>query len=267
MSHYKLKNFVPVPDEIIEKYGGTAGLVYGRIWRYTNGGDHDCTASTQRIADDLKLSRPTVQKYLKTLIDGKEIIDKTPDRRNAPHILNITKQLTLTMAFEYERGDKKLSTPGVKNFDTRCKESLHEDTIKDTSKDIKDSSPQKKKRRQPSEKDKTRKLLEEHFCKITKIDAPSTNNDAERKAAGKRWWMPLRRIAALADWKADYACNLITRAVHMLDDKSLTISAPQSILTTVEGLIGKDRRDGSNNRKEKIISESNVAARLAAERK
>jgi len=137
---YRLKNFLPVPDQIVDKYGGTAGLIYGRIWRYTNGGDHDCTASIQRIATDLKLTPPTVRKYLALLVEGEEIEDLTPGQKHKAHRLNITRQMTLNLEVELgnaneDEGRKNFATSddeGRKNFATRTQNSLHKDILKDT---------------------------------------------------------------------------------------------------------------------------------------
>lgn len=240
MSRYRLKNFTPVPDEIVEKYGGMAGLVYGRIWRYTNGGLRDCTASVSRIARDLGLSRPTIQKHIKALINGKEIIDKTPDRRNAPHILNITKQLSLTLSMGFDEiGVKKIDTKGkkgVKNFDSGCKESLHKDTSKDTNK-------RKDKKRKPRKPD----LLFDAISEVCCID-PRANGSSiakVRHTLGKAGYTP-EDVHTFGDW--------------WNSDEWRKEKGPPTIWTLQQriAIVKQEPED----RSKKILEESNAEAKL-----
>lgn len=59
------------------------------------------------------MTRPTVTKHIKRLIKDGFVIDYTPKVRHAPHRLGV----------------KNLYTLGVKEFDTRCKESLLKDSL------------------------------------------------------------------------------------------------------------------------------------------
>ena len=225
MSRYRLRNFTPVPDELIKKYGGTAALVYGRVWRFTNGGLRDCTASVGTIAESLGLSVPTVRKSLQALIKHKEIIDKTPDRKNAPHVLNITKQLSLSLSMEFEKGSKNLST--------RYKETLHKDTTKD--KDLKDSRSKTKR----STNNRVRKALEEQFTDSTRLKSPPMNTVKQKKAAGELWWAPLREIAELAELDTLRGQSLIRRTVDQMRKDKLTISSPKSILNVAKSIVAE----------------------------
>jgi len=67
------------------------------------------------------------------------------------------------------------------------------------------------------------------------------NTARQKKAAGERWWQPLRRIAELADQDLVRGTGLIDAALQRLE--GLTVSAPQSILKTVEFLVGEEARD------------------------
>ena len=225
MSRYRLRNFTPVIDELITKYGGTTALVYGRIWRFSNGGMRDCTASVGTIAESLGLSIPTVRKSIKDLINNKEIIDKTPDRKNAPHVLNITKQLTLSLSLDLEEGRKNLST--------RCKDSLHKDTIKE--KDLKDSRTKSVR----SGNNRVRKALEEQFINSTRLKPPVMNTIKQKKAAGELWWSPLREIAELTEQDITRGCALIKLTVRRMRKDRLTISSPKSILNVAKSIIAE----------------------------
>lgn len=86
-------------------------------------------------------------------------------------------------------------------------------------------------------KNAIRKALEEHFISKTKIPPPLIKTVAQRKAAGTKWWQPLRRIAQLCDWNEDKARRLIDAALLSL--RNITVVSPKSIVGTAEGIIGE----------------------------
>jgi len=85
--------FTPAPDMFLEKYGVYVALVFGRIRRYCEMQEGICKASQQSIADWLGITRWTVSRGLKKLIEDGYIIDKTPNRRFKPHIYEATSKL------------------------------------------------------------------------------------------------------------------------------------------------------------------------------
>lgn len=75
-----------------------------------------------------------------------------------------------------------------------------------------------------------RAKLESYFCELTHIPPPKCGNERQRKAAGQRWWSPLREIAELTEWHEDKACALLRETCERMITRGLTISAPQSVL-------------------------------------
>lgn len=233
MSRYRLKGFTPVPDEMIQKYGGTAALVYGRVWRYTDGGLRDCTASINTIAKQLKLTIPTVRKHLKTLIKEGEIVDKTPDLPNAPHTLNVITQLALTLEIKPEAAIKNFNSKdenAIKNFNSGYKESLP----KDIKEDILKNEDKK-----PRGHNAVRKALGEEFVKVTGLSPPSETTAKAKRAAGALWWQPLREIAKETKWNQEQGIALIRIAVKRMRKEKLTISDPNSILKVAKAIMGE----------------------------
>ena len=97
-----------------------------------------------------------------------------------------------------------------------------------------------KRARASSGKNAVRKALEVYFIRKTKLPRPQMNTAKQKKAAGERWWQPLRRIAELADQDLVRGTTLIDEALKRLE--GLTVSAPQSILKTVESLVAEEAR-------------------------
>jgi len=126
-----VSRFTPAPDILVEAYGITCAVVWGKIWRYCQMEDEICRAAQERLADELNISRPTLDKYIKILEDEKYIKDKTPDLRNKPHIFITTSKLQLKVSIFMEQST-------VKNFYPESKESLLEEstTISKDSKNI-----------------------------------------------------------------------------------------------------------------------------------
>lgn len=114
-------------------------------------------------------------------------------------------------------------------------------TKNDTTKnDKKDTSAAAERPRASSGKNAVRKSLEEHFIYKTKIPPPLIGTVAERRAAGTKWWQPLRRIAQLCEWDENKAKGLIDAALLSL--ANITVVSPKSIVGTAEGIIGERAR-------------------------
>lgn len=91
-----------------------------------------------------------------------------------------------------------------------------------------------------SGKNAVRKALEVYFIRKTKLPRPQMNTAKQKKAAGERWWQPLRRIAELVDQDLVRGTKMIDEALKRLE--GLTVSAPQSILKTIEFLVAEEAR-------------------------
>ena len=94
--------------------------------------------------------------------------------------------------------------------------------------------------RAPSEHDQIRDHLLDYFVQQSKLPGPLTNTTAQKKAAGRLWWAPLREIGDLAHWDVHIGERLIDRALEALD--GLTVSDPNSIIKTVRSLSAEQGR-------------------------
>lgn len=81
-----VKGFTPLIDVLVQEVGLMQALVYGRVWRFCQGPQRQCTASLETIGDSLGMSRRTVIRHIKDLCRAGYLEDLTPDRKNRPHI-------------------------------------------------------------------------------------------------------------------------------------------------------------------------------------
>lgn len=102
----KIKDFIPVPRKLILKVGGLRALVYGQVFAYSQMGKKVCCASQGRIATELKLTRPSVNKMLGELCDLGYIEDTTPDNIG-PHsyIVKLSPIMIMSMEFGEQKDD------------------------------------------------------------------------------------------------------------------------------------------------------------------
>ena len=127
----QVDGFTPLPDLLVTKYGVVIASVWGLAWRYCQMNDGVCRATIENIGKRVGLSRQSTQKHMDVLTTDGFFEDTTPDLRNRPHIYKDTGKVAMYNRF----GVKEVDT-GVKKIDSGCKEGLHEDSIKDTNKDI-----------------------------------------------------------------------------------------------------------------------------------
>lgn len=76
----------PVIDAVVADVGLHAAAVYGRVWGDCQMHDGVCRVSLARIAEDVGLSRRTVQRHIKLLCEAGYLRDTTPGRRGAAHV-------------------------------------------------------------------------------------------------------------------------------------------------------------------------------------
>jgi len=80
------------------------------------------------------------------------------------------------------------------------------------------------------------------FCDVTKLPAPATKTEKQRRAAGATWFEPLREIAELAGWDAVRGARLIRETCeHMMAD-GLTIASPKSIVRVATARYAEGQR-------------------------
>lgn len=78
----KLKNYVPILNELIQKYDIVTACVWGKIWSYCQLKNGYCRASQSTIAKELNISSRTVMRSIQKLIAGKFLEDTNPDKKN-----------------------------------------------------------------------------------------------------------------------------------------------------------------------------------------
>lgn len=94
-------------DFMLEKYGPTPTLIYGKIYRLSNSNGY-CHAKQTTMAKDLGISRGTFIRNLKILIDDEIIIDHNPGIRNKSHTLTVKDPYVLKWNIENEISTKMI---------------------------------------------------------------------------------------------------------------------------------------------------------------
>ena len=82
----EIHGFTPVIDDLVNLYGVTTAMVFGRIWRYCQMDAKVCFASQARIAKDLHYERETINRHILILVRDGFLRDVTPDAVGTPHI-------------------------------------------------------------------------------------------------------------------------------------------------------------------------------------
>jgi len=146
----EVRGFTPVIDEIVQDLGLMPAVVFGRVWRYCQMKDGDCSASLERIATEIGVSRKTVERHIKALCDAGYLVDTTPNRRNRPHhykdagkvqVLGIIAAETRSdlKSYQVERSDTESehsdreSDPGKTESPMKIEKETREDTHADSS--------------------------------------------------------------------------------------------------------------------------------------
>lgn len=104
-----IKNFTPVYDSMVAKYGIIGAMIYGRVERLSHKFGH-CFASKESIGDMLDLSPQTIRKYVKWQILDGYIQDLDPGVRNKPHRLRPTGLAQLEVNIEAVDGGNEITT-------------------------------------------------------------------------------------------------------------------------------------------------------------
>ena len=141
---------------------------------------------------------------------------------------------------ERKRQQRTRESQGSHEEVTRLRESvtpLDSDVDSEPDSDSEVDTAPDKRARASSGKNAVRKALEVYFVRKTKLPAPLRKTAKQRRAAAERWWQPLRRIAELTRWDIPRGKKFIDAALIRLE--GLTISAPQSIVKTVEAIVAE----------------------------
>ena len=145
MSKTRLRNvtFTPLIDNLVEDVGVIPAAVFGRVWRYCQMHEGYCHAEQERIADDLGLSRQTVNAALKKLVSKEYLSDATPNTKGRTRIYRDTGKAGIVVILEpvnevVNQPVNEVVKEPVKNFDTKTlktekKEKIDTDTTTSSS--------------------------------------------------------------------------------------------------------------------------------------
>lgn len=129
----KIDGWTPLPDLLVTKYGLTTAAVWASAWRFCQMSDGVCRASIEKIGARIDLSRQSTMKHMQILVDDGFFEDTTPNLKNKPHIYRDTGKVGM-----YNRLGISVNEvdSGVNLVDSQSQVSLHEDSIKESNKDI-----------------------------------------------------------------------------------------------------------------------------------
>lgn len=113
----QVDGWTPVIDAVVQDVGATTALIFGKAWRYCQMSDNVCKASQDRLADELGLSRATINTHLSKLVEAGYLEDTTPDLVGLPHQYRDTGKANLSISFT-GTSQKDLHPP-VKEIDTK----------------------------------------------------------------------------------------------------------------------------------------------------
>ena len=118
--------WTPCIDSITQTIGAIASIVFGRMWRYCQLSNRVCSASIDKVADELGLSYNTVHTHVIKLVEAGYLEDLDPGVRNRPHRYADTGKASLSISVT--AGPQNLGTNppengrGPQNLMTRSSE-------------------------------------------------------------------------------------------------------------------------------------------------
>jgi len=121
----EVDGFTPVIDTMISEVGLMTATVFGKVWRYCQMSDGVCTAAQDRLADELGVSRATINQHIERLVSSEYLQDLTPALLGKPHTYRDTGKAGLSISFtaqpvkNLDTPVKNLYTEPVKKLDTK----------------------------------------------------------------------------------------------------------------------------------------------------
>ena len=113
----QVDGFTPLIDGVVMEVGLITAAVFGKAWRYCQMSDGVCRAAQERIANELGISRITVNAHMAKLVEAGFLQDTTPYLIGLPHVYRDTGKANLSISFT--GGCQNSLQGGVKNFDTK----------------------------------------------------------------------------------------------------------------------------------------------------
>ena len=112
----QVDGFTPLIDGVVMEVGLVSAAVFGKAWRFCQMSDGVCKAAQDRIANELGISRATVNTHMAILTEAGYLEDTTPNLLGLPHVYRDTGKanLSISLTGSCQNGLQG----GVKNFDT-----------------------------------------------------------------------------------------------------------------------------------------------------
>ena len=104
--------FFMAPEAIVADLGPAQAVLYGRIWRYCQGGG-TCYASIATLAGECGVSRPTVCRWIGELVDTGYITRQSGQAAGKTSVLVTTRKWVAGGVSELDRGADQNLTGGV----------------------------------------------------------------------------------------------------------------------------------------------------------
>jgi DnaD/phage-associated family protein len=190
----QVDGFTPVIDGMIPQLGAFTALVFGKMWRYCQMSDGVCKASQDRIADELGVSRQSINKHIEKLVETGYMEDLTPDLLGMPHQYRDTGRANLSI--NLTATCQKSLQPPVKNFDTK------KESKKDTKKNEDEAALSAISKAYSAEIGIITPMIADELREASMAYPVQWTLDAIHEAAtqNKRGWKYV--LAILARWKA-----------------------------------------------------------------
>jgi hypothetical protein len=216
------KNFTPLMDSMIRKYGVMTAAVFGRVWRYCLGENKVCNAAISTIADELNLSYATTLRHVKILVKDGYLDDLSPNLRNHPHTYRDTGKAGLDIEIIGHDNSTLSNLEGtLSNLEGTLSKSAS-DSINLIDEDRIESKKEFK-----IDATLTDSLFGSLSLAFEQAACITFHNDP-------KW---VKAIGELVKLQATPA--IIESAVKLLREKDYTVVGPWSITTAVRNMIGK----------------------------
>lgn len=123
----EVDGWTPVIDNVVLEVGAVTALVFGKVWRYCQMADNCCSAAQSRIADELGMSRQTINQHIGKLVEAgflreeyqEGLPNKLYDTGKAGLSISITSLEPVKNIDTQEATCQKIRQEPVKKFDTK----------------------------------------------------------------------------------------------------------------------------------------------------
>jgi DNA-binding Lrp family transcriptional regulator len=255
----KLRNFTPLMDILVQRFGLVTAAVYGRVWRYAQGDDRVCRAAHEKIADELNIDRRTVIRHLKTLCDVGYLEDRTPELKNKPHTYRVTDKIRIVVTVEaVTENDTEENSTVIKSHSTVTESHSHGDL-----KSLEETNKKQVKKGVGGIATANHEFEEPPDDKPAGIYAPFEQVFIEEtglpimSGGPQRWYEGMKRIAEAGATPEDFRQAIREQLGAAQTGKRYNANSPQSFVNATLNVIAyrnaKPSGNGNGNGQKKII--------------